>query len=89
MEETGMMRCKEVATLLDTEQVADESFRKRFAVRLHLMMCKHCRRFARQLRHLHVGAQSMRSAIDSEAAAADLDQKISRRLGLTDPGTRE
>lgn len=84
-----MMKCREVATLLNMEQVAEASLWMRIGVRLHLMMCQHCRRFARQLRYLRTGAQSMRSAIDSEASAAGLEQKIARTLGLADRGPRE
>ncbi len=84
-----MIRCKEVATLLDTEQVAGKSLWRRIGVRLHLMMCRHCRRFERQLRQLRTGARSMRLAIDSEASAARLEQKIARTLGLTDRGPRK
>ncbi len=84
-----MMKCKEVATLLDMEQVAGESFWRRAGVRLHLMMCQHCRRFARQIRQLRAGAQSMRSAIDSEASDAGLEEKIARTLGLADRGPRK
>lgn len=84
-----MIRCKEVATLLDREEVAGERFWRRVGVRLHLMMCKHCRRFERQLRQLRTGAQSMRSALDREASAARIEQKIVRALNLTDRGPRE
>jgi len=79
-----MIRCKEVATLLDTEQVASTSLWRRVGVRLHLIMYRNCRRFERQLRELRVGAQSIRSGLDAEASAAGLEQKIVRTLGLTD-----
>ncbi len=79
-----MMRCKEIATRLDMEQVAGESFWKRAGVRLHLMMCRNCRRFERQLRQLRVGARSIRSGLDAEASAIGLEQKIARTLGLPD-----
>ena len=84
-----MMKCREVATLLDMEQVAGESLWTRIGVRLHLMMCRNCRRFERQLRQLRVGAQSIRSTLDAEASAAGLEQKIARTLGLTGRRGRE
>ena len=84
-----MITCKEVATLLDTEQVADQRLWMRIAVRLHVMMCKHCRRFADQLRHPHIGAQSIRSGLDAEASAAGLEQKIVKRLWLPTRNARE
>lgn len=84
-----MMKCKEVATLLDMEQVAEASLWTRIGVRLHLMMCQHCRRFARQIKQLQAGAQSMRSAIDSEASDGRLEEKIARTLRLADRGPRK
>lgn len=83
-----MIRCKNVAALLDTERVASERFWRRIGVRLHLMLCTHCRRFERQLRQLRTGGQSMRSTLDAEASAAGLEQKIVRTLGLTDRDPR-
>lgn len=44
-----MMTCKEVSTLVSTEQVHEAPLAQRIGVRLHLMMCRHCRRFRRQL----------------------------------------
>ncbi|MBI3491684.1 MAG: hypothetical protein HY047_07890 [Acidobacteria bacterium] len=84
-----MIRCKEVATLLDTEQVADESLWTRIGVRLHLIMCRNCRRFVRQLRQLRVGARSIRSGFDAEASAAGLEPKIVKNLQLTSRDPRE
>ena len=84
-----MMKCREVATLLDMEQVGEASLWARIGVRMHLMMCQHCRRFARQIRQLRAGAQSMRSVIDSEASDAGLEEKIARTLGLSDRGPRK
>lgn len=84
-----MMKCKEVATLLDMEQVAGETLWRRAGVRLHLMMCRNCRRFERQLRQLRVSAQSIRSGFDAEASAAGLEDKIVKNLQLTSRDPRE
>lgn len=84
-----MMKCKEVATLLDMEQVAGESFWRRAGVRLHLMMCRNCRRFERQIRQLRVGAQSIQSGLDAEASAAGLEHKIVKNLQLNNRDSQE
>jgi hypothetical protein len=47
-----MMTCKEVSTLVSMEQVDDAPLSRRMGVWLHLMMCRHCRGFRRQLLHL-------------------------------------
>jgi hypothetical protein len=48
-----MLKCNEVVERAD--ELVDGtplSFRQRWALRLHLMMCHHCRRYVRQLRLL-------------------------------------
>jgi hypothetical protein len=47
-----MMTCKEVSTLVSMEQVDEAPLAPRMGVWLHLMMCRHCRRFRRQLLRL-------------------------------------
>jgi anti-sigma factor ChrR (cupin superfamily) len=43
------MTCKEVSTAVASEDLPRFSWRKRIGVRLHLLMCRHCRRYAAQL----------------------------------------
>ncbi len=64
-----MIRCKEVATLLSTDQVACQPVWRRVAVRVHLMMCRHCRRFARQLTLLKLAAVDLGASFDTEVGA--------------------
>jgi predicted anti-sigma-YlaC factor YlaD len=45
-----MMTCKQVSTLVSIRHVEEASTGQRMAVQFHLMMCKHCRAFRRQLR---------------------------------------
>ncbi|MGH8161767.1 MAG: zf-HC2 domain-containing protein [Gammaproteobacteria bacterium] len=44
-----MLTCKEASELTSAGYDRDLRLRERMALRLHLMMCVHCRRFARQL----------------------------------------
>jgi hypothetical protein len=44
-----MMTCKEVSTLVSMDQVDEAPLARRMGVWLHLMMCRHCRAFRRQL----------------------------------------
>lgn len=74
-----MIRCKEVATLLSTDQVTYQSVWRRIAVRVHLMMCRHCRRFARQLTLLKHAAAELGAAFDKEVSA-DFEQRLQRKL---------
>ncbi len=74
-----MIRCKEVATLLSTDQLAFQPVWRRVAVRVHLMMCRHCRRFARQMALLTKAAASLGATFDAEVGA-DFSQRVQERL---------
>jgi hypothetical protein len=74
-----MIRCKEVATLLSTDQVASQPVSRRIAVRFHLMMCRHCRRFARQLRMLTQVAANLGARFENEVGA-DFEQRLHMKL---------
>lgn len=74
-----MIRCKEVATLLSTDQVASQSVWRRIAVRVHLMMCRHCRRFARQVTLLKHAAEDLGARFDREVGA-DFERRLLRKL---------
>lgn len=75
-----MIRCKEVAELLGTEQLRDQGLSRRLQVRLHLWMCVHCKRFERQIRQM--GAAVRRLLGSTEAASPDerLEERILRKL---------
>ena len=47
-----MLSCRDAAHTVSTEDVTPVSWRQRLAVRLHLMMCRHCRRYAEQIEAL-------------------------------------
>jgi len=74
-----MMKCREVSGLVSTGDVETAPLRQRLAVWMHIAMCRHCRRFERQLQQLRRGA---RSAADEAAAemSADLPERVLRQL---------
>lgn len=74
-----MIRCKEVATLLSTDQLASQPVWRRVAVRVHLMMCRHCRRFARQMALLTQAAASLGATFDAEVGA-DFSRRVQEKL---------
>ena len=59
-----MPNCKEVAHLIASDELADAVWLNRALVGLHLMMCRHCRGYAAQLRAIGAAA---RHQWDSEA----------------------
>lgn len=44
-----MLTCKEVATAIGQDQLRTGSWTPRLRLRLHLLMCRHCRRYATQV----------------------------------------
>ncbi len=51
-----MPSCQEVARLIASEELADAGRSKRALVWIHLLMCRHCRRYAAQLRAISTAA---------------------------------
>ena len=51
-----MLNCREVSRLIASDELADAEWSDRALVRLHLLMCRHCRGYAAQLRA--IGAAS-------------------------------
>lgn len=47
-----MLSCKEVTRLVASEELAEASRARRISVGFHHFMCRHCRRYARQIRGL-------------------------------------
>ena len=52
-----MPNCKEVARLIASDELADAVWSDRALVRLHLLMCRHCRGYAAQLRAIGAAAR--------------------------------
>jgi hypothetical protein len=70
-----MMSCREVTELASQYVERDLPFGKRVAIRLHVAMCVHCRRFVRQLRVTiellrTLGARSEPAAVSETVLAA-------------------
>lgn len=74
-----MMTCKEVSTLVSMDQVAPAPLARRVVIGVHLMMCRHCRAFRRQLLGL---GRTARLASDDVARepAAGFENRIVERL---------
>ncbi len=54
-----MLNCKEVSTAIASETFSALAWHQRFGVRMHLVMCRHCRRYAAQLRSIAEGARQL------------------------------
>ena len=52
-----MLKCKEVAGILASDGLDEAPWTRRLSVRFHLMMCRHCRRYAAQLSAIAAAAR--------------------------------
>jgi hypothetical protein len=69
-----MFRCKDVSQKVSLSMDISLPLRHRLAVRFHLMMCRYCARFQRQM----VKLRTLSRAIDTEApASGDATAKLS------------
>jgi hypothetical protein len=75
-----MMTCKEVSTLVSMQQVDEAPLARRMGVWLHLMMCRHCRRFRRQLLRLGSIARLIADDVEREPTPG-FEGRILDRLG--------
>ena len=65
-----MLKCRDIVQHADALLDQELGFRRRLAVRIHLFMCVHCRRYVRQLRNLLRAIAGMHGlASDNEVAA--------------------
>lgn len=76
----GLPTCREVAAKLSEEQDAVPRMRRSRLLRLHLMMCRHCRRYERQLVWLRQSLTSARADDAPPRLSASARKRIHKRL---------
>jgi hypothetical protein len=54
-----MLQCKEISNLIASDQLAEAGWMKRLEVRFHTLMCRHCSRYAEQLKKLGVAVRTL------------------------------
>jgi anti-sigma factor RsiW len=72
-----MLTCREVSRLVASGDLAGQSAFRRLRVRIHLLGCDHCKRYARELRAISAAARRLLRAqpLDPERPAR-LEQAI-------------
>ncbi len=72
-----MLSCKDVATAIASDGLACRGWRHRLQVRLHLLVCRHCRRYAAQIRALGAAARGLFAAEAADEVALErLESKV-------------
>ena len=83
-----MVNCKEVTRKIASDEFAEAGWKERLAVRLHLLLCRHCRGYAAQLRSIGAAARNLLgSRTQDPSALKRLERKILERSlgGPKDP----
>lgn len=61
-----MLSCKDVSQIISQSLDRPLTMRERFALKLHLLICKYCKRFSQQLQTIRVALKLTTSAIDND-----------------------
>jgi len=77
-----MLRCKEVTRLCASDDIRSASFKTRVAVRMHLALCRHCRRYVRELSRIGAAVRDLYEAASEGPDHADA--LVRRVLGQSD-----
>lgn len=59
-----MLNCKQTSQLVSQSLDRRLTLQERFAVKVHLWICKYCRRFSRQLLAVRSGLQRMTQSVE-------------------------
>ena len=86
-----MLRCRDVTELVGTDALPRAPLRDRIGVRLHLLMCRHCRAYVRSLRQLGETARRLAKveALPTDPRTKAILEAVERRrasLERGDPG---
>jgi len=86
-----MPNCKEVVRLIASDELADAVWSDRALVRLHLLMCRHCRGYAAQLRAIGASAREQLDLSSADKAAFEQLQSsiLERCLDASDMNTED
>lgn len=71
-----MLKCHEVTRLAASEEIKRAGLMRRFEFRLHLLMCRHCRNYVRQVALIGAAARRLLGAVDDPASVAALEAGI-------------
>jgi hypothetical protein len=75
-----MLKCNDTTRLIASDEVVGASRPRRFAVWFHLLMCRHCRQYAAQLRAIaEASRKTVRDTAPDLERLAALESSINRQ----------
>jgi hypothetical protein len=74
-----MISCKEVASLISRRSTGHLPW-WRVDARFHVLMCRSCRRFARQMQQIGLVSTVCRDALEPEGDAGEFEARVLKHL---------
>jgi len=86
LRDPSVLNCKEVSRFVSSDEFSDCGTLMRMRVRIHLIICRQCRRYAEQIRSIgRVAKTKMQSLAGDSESIARLEEAILKdALGATD-----
>jgi hypothetical protein len=76
-----MLRCKKLTEMVASDELTDAGLWLRLKIRLHLMMCRHCARYAAQIRSIGAKARERFDSSEEQPDVEDLQRRILEAAG--------
>ncbi len=76
-----MLKCRELSTLVATDELENVGWMRRMEIRMHLLMCGHCRRYLQQIRAIGRGSRDL--AGEREAGSDQIERMEEHILSCT------
>jgi len=73
-----MMTCEELSQLIAGDRLPRRGWRLRLAVRLHLLLCRHCRNYVRQLAAIGAEARRRWAPRSDDAMISSIERRVLR-----------
>jgi hypothetical protein len=67
----AMPTCKEVSRSIAADELSAADWRQRLSTKLHLLMCRHCRRYARQMQAIGDAARQIFSDASPDSGSRE------------------
>jgi len=74
----AMLSCKEVSRTIAANELGSANWRRRISVKLHLLMCRHCRRYVRQIEA--IGAATRQVFGEQQRPAPDSNEQLRQTI---------
>jgi hypothetical protein len=76
-----MLSCKQASQIISQSLDRPLTMRERFALKLHLLVCKYCKRFSQHLQTLRVALKRMTSSIENNDT---IEMPLAAKKRITD-----